>query len=93
MRAWSRERDRSRATASFTAGGRHAEVRQVLDLPAREVAASVASDRRILAAAGRELADNDRLKLSDKAKATLVEGGVDPRVAVANVHLFAIDGG
>jgi hypothetical protein len=79
--------DRSRPTAAFDVGGRHAEVRQILDLAPGDVAASVASDRRILAAAGRELAGSAKLKLSDHARSALVNGNVDPRVAVAVVSV------
>lgn len=75
--------DRSRPAAVFDADGHHAEVRQILDLAPGKVAGAVASDRRILAAAGRELADNDRLKLGDRARAGLIGGDVDPRLTVA----------
>ncbi len=79
--------DRSRATAAFGSDGRYAEVRQILNLAPSQVAASVESDRKILAAAGRELASNDRIELSDDAEEILVKGGVDPRVAVAVVSV------
>jgi hypothetical protein len=82
--------ERSRVVASYEKGGQAAEVRHILDVDsAAEASDAVDSDRSILAAAGRQLARNDRLRVSDAARRLLEAGDVDPRLQMALIDLTA----
>lgn len=79
--------DRSLPLATFVAGGRRAEIRQIMAGTPAQIAASASVERATLASAGRELVASDRLELSPQARATLLSGSADARVVQALVGL------